>query len=368
MKIAILGIKTLPAFGGADRVVESLLKNWPHKNKYDIYLLRSKAQPLSCTDTMHYIYIPASGGKHLRPFIFFLLCSFHYLLKGNADIVHVHNSDFGLFVPLLKLKRNVKVVGTFHGNPYERGKWNALAKLYFKFSESLFVRFCDALTSVSRRDSMANKEVKYIPNGVDFFSKENVSGLVDLSKFGVERNNYILFACGRLDSTKGLHHLLEAYLSGDFVEKLLVIGDFSHDLNYAKQIRETARKSNKIIVHDSLLAKEDLIEVLKHCKAFVFPSEIEAMSMMLLEAISCKKVIICSDIEQNVEVVGSDYKYLFSIAEKNDLLQKMRMALQDEKPEEMMERLFERCAAKYKWSSIAEKYMQVFNEVASPAF
>jgi hypothetical protein len=41
----------------------------------------------------------------------------------------------------------------------------------------------------------------------------------------------------------------------------------------------------------------------------------------------------------------------------------MRMALQDEKQEEMMERLFERCAAKYKWSSIAEEYTQVFEGV-----
>jgi glycosyltransferase involved in cell wall biosynthesis len=64
-----------------------------------------------------------------------------------------------------------------------------------------------------------------------------------------------------------------------------------------------------------------------------------------------------------VEVVGRDYKYLFSIVKKNDLLQKMRMALQDEKQEEMMERLFERCAAKYKWSSIAEEYTQVFEGV-----
>jgi glycosyltransferase involved in cell wall biosynthesis len=363
MKIAILGIKTLPAFAGADRVVESLLENLPHENKYDIYLLKNEAEQLSCTDRMHYIYVPAIGGKHLRPFIFFLLCTFHFLFKGNADIVHVHNSDFGLFVPILKLKRKAKIVGTFHGNPYERGKWNALAKLYFKFSELLFFHFCDALTSVSKRESKRKKGVKYIPNGVDFFSEGTLSGRFDFSKFNLELNNYFLFACGRLDSTKGLHHLLDAYLNGGFAEKLLVIGDFSHDLKYVKQIRETASKSDRIIIHDRLLSKGDLIEVLKHCRVFVFPSEVEAMSMMLLEAISCKKVVICSDIEQNVEVVGRDYKYLFSIVKKNDLLQKMRMALQDEKQEEMMERLFERCAAKYKWSSIAEEYTQVFEGV-----
>jgi glycosyltransferase involved in cell wall biosynthesis len=209
--------------------------------------------------------------------------------------------------------------------------------------------------------------VKYIPNGIDFYSKATFSGRFDFDKFDLEKNNYLLFACGRLDSTKGLHHLLDAYLNGGFSEKLLVIGDFSHDLNYAKQMRETAKKSDRIVIHDSLLAKEDLIEVLEHCRIFVFPSEVEAMSMMLLEAISCKKVIVCSNIEQNVEIVGSDYKYLFSIAKKNDLLQKMQMALQERTQDVMVERLFEQCATRYKWSSIAEEYTRIFETVLSHA-
>src|SRR4051794_17238777 len=102
MRIAVFGIKTLPAYAGADRVVEQVLAHVPDGHDVTVYLVRGPEQ-LSCTEDRHYVYIPALRGKHTRAFTFFLLSTLHFLVKGHADVAHVNHSDFGLFCPLLKL-------------------------------------------------------------------------------------------------------------------------------------------------------------------------------------------------------------------------------------------------------------------------
>ncbi|GAB6282669.1 MAG: glycosyltransferase family 4 protein [Ignavibacterium sp.] len=368
MKIAILGIKTLPAKAGADRVVEKLLENYSSLNEYYIYLIRSDNNRLTCNKNLHYIYIPYFGGKHLKAFSYFLFCTLHFILKGDYDIVHIHNSDFGFFTFLIKMKKRTKIVGTFHGDPYLRTKWSNAAKLYLKLSEIFFIRNSDILTSVSRVkckeiDINKNKKIVYIPNGIER-DPNIVSAPAQLKKiFDLRKNEYFLFACGRLDSTKGLHHLISAYLKGNFRYKLLIIGDFSHDKMYSKKIEDLASRNKNIILNKNLLNKNDLFYVLKNSKLFIFPSEIEAMSMMLLEAISCESNIICSNIEENIEIVGDNYKYLFQNKDDVDLLIKMNDALNDKDLERNMSELKKAIIYKFNWQTIANKYEQIYYSI-----
>src|SRR5438105_4161482 len=99
MRVAVLGIKRLPAFAGADRVVEHLLDSSSSRHTYTIYLLRDGGRTLCCTTTRRYVYIRALKGKHLQAPTYFLLCCLHYLVKGDYDLAHVHNSDFGVLCP-----------------------------------------------------------------------------------------------------------------------------------------------------------------------------------------------------------------------------------------------------------------------------
>ena len=48
MKVAVLGIKTLPAYAGADRVAERVLENLPGEHDVTIYLLRGAQTKLTC--------------------------------------------------------------------------------------------------------------------------------------------------------------------------------------------------------------------------------------------------------------------------------------------------------------------------------
>jgi glycosyltransferase involved in cell wall biosynthesis len=363
MRVAVLGIKNLPAFAGADRVVEHLLEHLSPDHEYTVYLVKDGRPHVRCGPNRRYVYIPALKGKHLRAVSYFFLCCVHYLFKGDYDVAHVHNSDFGIFSPLLKLKRGVRVVGTFHGDPYKRDKWSGPAKSLLRVSEWLFVRSCDTLTSVSAEKRVGRRPIHYIPNGVDQTAADSDSpsphDAVDL------HGGYVMFACGRLDRTKGLHHLLSAYADVPTEKSLLVVGDFSHDAEYSAAIERGAAADSRIVLHRELLDRQKLFSVLRHCSVFVFPSEFEAMSMMLLEAVACEKLVVCSDIPANIAVVGGDYPFLFRSQDPASLRAVLERALDasasgwDPRP------LLERVTSTYRWDVIAADYERLYERRAA---
>ncbi len=371
MRIAFFGIKRLPATAGADRVVEHLLAHLPPAHEYYVYVLKERTgtTPL-CMGNVHHIPLPALPGKHLRPVSYFLLCSLHFHLKGRFDLVHAHNSDIGLFCAILRLRPGTKILGTFHGRPYLRQKWGLLARVFLRLSELYFAAFCQALTTVAPVERplpwpFGRKQVVNIPNGVEPHWDGEPEVGPDYPSLGVRRGDYLLFACGRLDATKGLHHLLDAFLRDPTGQKLLVVGDFSHDRRYAQQIDQRCSSHPEIILHRSLLPLDSLIDLIRHCKVFIFPSEVEAMSMMLLEVVSCKKLVVCSDIRENLAVVGEDYPYRFASGNPADLAAKLRAAVLDPDPLHTMEPVYARCMATFSWESIARSYVALYESLAA---
>jgi glycosyltransferase involved in cell wall biosynthesis len=354
MRVAVLGIKRLPAFGGADL---------PAEHEYTVYLIRGAGPMLVDNGNRRYVYVPAVGGKHLRPFTYFLFCSLHFLFRGRYDVAHVHNSDFGVFCFLLKAKPGVRVIGTFHGDPYERGKWGRAAKLYLRTSELCFVRSCDALTSVAISKKVPRRAVHYIPNGVDPWTPANGENTFPYEELGLEKARYVMFACGRLDSTKGLHHLLRAYAHlSDLAaaDRLLVVGDFSHDAEYSRRVVEEAASDPRVVLHTELLERDALLEAIHSSSAFVFPSEVEGMSMMLLEAIAAARVVVCSDIPENLAVVGSDYPFLFESGNVACLGAVLTRALEAPVNGDDIRSALAETTAGFRWDAIAAEYGRLY--------
>jgi glycosyltransferase involved in cell wall biosynthesis len=359
VNVAILGIKSIPAQAGADRVVERLLEHRSPEHEYWIYIRKDTESGATCHDNLHFIHVPALRGKHLGAFVYFLLCTAHCLLKRRYDVAHVHNSDFGLFVPLLRLKPGLRVLGTFHGDPYTRQKWGPLARFYLRCSERVFVSASHRLSSVSRFKDQApglfgRRSVLYIPNGVDAvdFSKPPQQPF-PYAQYGLVPGNYVLFAAGRLDRTKGLHLLLAAYRQLPQAPRLLAVGDFAHDAAYSAQIQAQAAEDERVVLYPSLLARDTLLDVVHRCAVFVFPSLYEAMSMMLLEAIACGPRIVASNIDANLELLGADYEFAYPAEDADALAASLGAALAAPAGSPA---LWQRTRERHSWPRIAKAY------------
>lgn len=372
MKVIVFGIKSLPAFSGPDRVVERLLDHIRPDIDFTVYLLRSGDGFGWRRPGCVYHRIPSLEGKHLKAFVYFALCALHYLLFERGDLVHVHDSSFGFFVPVLKLKPGTRVLGTLHGNPYDRSKWGRLAKWYLRMSELVFVRFCDYITSVAESkvqelQAAGISEIEYIPNGIEPLEAACADEEFRPEEFGLQPGKYLLFACGRLDATKGLHHLIEACPAGRFDLQLFVVGNFTHDKAYAAQIRSLCNGRPDIALLESLLPRPALLSAMKQARLFVFPSEVEAMAMTLLEAISVQVPVVCSSIPENIAVVGPDYPYLANVDTPGDLDLCIERALNDPNLRDTARHLFRSRLEAFSWDRLARRYERCYHAVVRSA-
>ena len=373
MKIAILGSKSLPAFAGADRVAENILLHLPAGagHRYHIYVVRTPAQPRAFDFAPHIrvIPIPALQGKHSRATTFFILSALHCALVLRPDLAHAHDSAFGPFVWILRLFRpRMPVLGTFHGNPYERAKWGRFAKGFLRFSEGAFIRACTALTTVARAkvaevQARVKTPIEFIPNGVQ--PAPAIPNTLLAEKHGLVPEKYLMFAAGRMDPTKGLHHLLDAYDQLQPGLPLLVVGGFEgHSQDYSDKLLARCRATEHVVLIPHLLAQPELFELVAGARLFIFPSEIEAMSMMLLEVISCGVPVLASDIPENTEVTGPAYPWLFRNAAPGHLAEKLALFLKDG-PGPEVAALRERCARDFNWTAIAARYLALYRRLAS---
>ena len=96
---------------------------------------------------------------------------------------------------------------------------------------------------------------------------------------------------------------------------VLVVGDLHHALGYEARLRKLA-DGLPVTFLPRLDDKAALMGLLQHCRVFVFPSTVEAMSMMLLEALALGAVGIAGDIPENTSILPLEYVEPQSLGEE----------------------------------------------------
>jgi glycosyltransferase involved in cell wall biosynthesis len=361
MKIAYLGIKGVPSKGGAERVVEAIGTRLSEKHQISIYCNRRYTPKEYRLPDIDLIRIPCLPGKHLQPVSLFVLSALDAIVRRRFDLIHLHNAEAAFVVPALKLR--YPVIATSHGPAYARDKWGRAAKSVIRLMDYFFVKFSSMLTSVSlpvekEYETAWGREVKYIPNGVDEnlpVNRERAAKILEAARVD---GDFILFAAGRIDRTKGCHFLLEAFSRIDTPCKVVVVGDLSVDERYGRELRDAVDSRVRFIPF--IAAKADLFGIVERAKLFVFPSTVEAMSMMLLETASLGVPLICSDIPANTAVMPAETRF-FRSADVDDLGKQLKWAL--DHPAEMAERALrirEWVRTRYSWDAIAEEYHDLY--------
>jgi glycosyltransferase involved in cell wall biosynthesis len=249
---------------------------------------------------VHLKPLPAIYTKHLEAIsntIAAIVCA----LRGY-DIIHINATGPALlgFVPRLFRKH---LVVTVHGLDWKREKWGTFAKLFLRLGARAAIAFPQRTVVVSQTlksyyETRYHKRVTYIPNGVTLPAPAPSGRSRGL---GLSPDDYILFL-GRLVPEKGCHLLIEAFRRLDTPKKLVIVGAPSHSEDYANSLRELAGTDPRIIFAGALFDDEKDM-VYRNASLFALPSTIEGMALVLLEAMSYGKCCVCSDIEENLEVI-----------------------------------------------------------------
>ncbi len=341
MKIAMIGHKVIPSQrGGIENVLTSLCPllaelgaeitvynrssdkiedNYLHEVRNGLY----KGVRLKTAPTIKLRGISAMIASYTAA----LRASF-----SNADIVHFHAEGpcAALWIPKLFGK---KCVATVHGLDWQREKWKrGPASKYIKTGEKVMAKYADKIIVLSEsartyfKDTY-KRDTVLIPNGIDRPKHTAADKITKL--FGLKKDEYICVV-SRLTPEKGIHYLIDAQNSVKPDKKLVIAGDTGDSDSadsYTALLRKKA-KDNPNIIFTGFISGDVLREIYSNTYAVCLPSDIEGMSLSLLEALAYGNALLCSDIPENTSVAKNHALY-FKKSDTNDLAKKLKLLCSD---------------------------------------
>lgn len=259
---------------------------------------------------------------------FFIINKIRNLIKSiNPDLVHSHYAtSYGLYGRLCGF--HPFIVSVWGSDVYEFPKSSKLKAKLFNY----ILDGADVICSTS--NDMANEIRKY-------YNKKDIEITpfgVDTNKFNIHNNilsnSYITIGVSKhLNKIYGIDILLKSFamlikeVNKDI--RLLIVGDgpdrkpletLAHELNIADKITFVGSVENKDV--PIYMNKMDIVAL---------PSLSESFGVAALEAESCGRPVVCSDVGGLKEVV-SDSKtgYIFKSEDIVDLKNKLKLLVENE--------------------------------------
>jgi len=367
MRIAILGSEGVPypnAFAKISEEIGCRLVERGHEVL--VYGRRRFVPDATPYRGMMRVPIPSWNSKHLDTITFTFLSTLHLLRSGWADIAHYHGIGPSLLAVLPPL-RGMKSVVHVHALDWQRAKWGLFARRYLRLSEATAVRVPQATVAVSLGlkaylEGRYGRTVYYVPQGLDRPVRRQPKVLGTLS---LRPGRYLLYM-GRLVPEKGLHYLLEAYRrlangsAGPEPPPLVVAGGAAHSDDYVRRVQDSAPPGVHFLGHVEGRLKEEL---LSQAYLYIQPSEMEGLSLALLEAMSYGNAVLVSDIPENLEAVA-EHGVTFRSRDVDDLAERLATLLRDPAGVRLLgQHAREHVLSRYSWDRVAEEMEAVYHHV-----
>ncbi len=283
---------------------------------------------------------------------------------SGYDIIHFHAEGpcAAMWIPKLFGKR---CVATVHGLDWQREKWGAsFASKYIKFGEKVMVKCADEIIVLSESaknyfKETYNRETVVINNGINKPTIKPADKIKSL--YGLEKDGYIC-TVSRLTAEKGIHYIIDAYNNVKTDKKLVIAGDTSDTDEYVALLKQKAA-GNPNIIFTGFISGEPLAELFSNAYIVAVPSDIEGMSISLLEALSYGNAVLSSNIPENT-FVTEDKAILFEKSNVSDLTEKLQMMCDDEKVvQNIRNGVADFVLLKYNWQDVAKTTLDLYKEV-----
>lgn len=273
---------------------------------------------------MRIVRLPTIRSKHLETPVHTLLSTLHASFR-HYDVVHYHALGSALFSFLPRLVGR-KTAVTVQGLDWKRKKWGWLASAVLRLGEQAAARLPNATIVVSRTlqrhyRSIHGAETIYVPNGTNLIERRKA---IHLFRPAFLPERYVLFL-GRFSPEKNCHLLIAAYEKLETPVELVLAGGSSYPDEYSRELRTHA--SSRVHLLDWVSGR-DREELLMNAILLVLPSDLEGLSLALLEAMGAGVCVLASDIPENREVVDG-IGFTFRHGDRSDLARMLNLLIDD---------------------------------------
>jgi len=236
------------------------------------------------------IWLSRSSGSKVDAF----LRMFRFFRQQRPDIVHTHHVYELIYAVVPAILCGARIIHTEHEYYSLLGKKTVILRY--------LSHFCCAVTSVSAEVTdflaetvkVSRDKLHTITNGIDI---EKFSGKSQLSRqsIGINDSSFVIGIVARLEPEKNIETLLKAFaeLSRQRPDAALVIvGDGSQRTTLEALARVLNVQQNVRF----LGPRFDIADIVGLFDVFTLPSRREGLPISLLEAMSCGKPVIASDV------------------------------------------------------------------------
>ena len=361
LKVAFIGGRgVISKYSGIESYYEEVGKQLVEMgHEVTAYCRSYFTPPIAKHNGMRLVRLPTIRSKHLETVVHTMLSTAHALTQ-SYDVVHYHALGPALFSILPRLMGK-KTAVTVQGLDWQRTKWGWLASAVLQLGERASARLPNGTMVVSQALQRRYREVHgmnafYVPNGGFLRERSVPRAILD---WGLEPGKYVLFL-GRFSPEKGCHLLVEAFEQIDTDVKLVMAGASSYCDKYSRELRTHASERIRML---DWVSGGALDELLTNAMVFVLPSDMEGLSLALLDAMGAGLCVLASDVPENIEVVG-EAGFTFQHGSAVHLADQLRFLIANAEVREAAGKAAtRRIEQQYQWHKIAAEIEQAYFEI-----
>jgi glycosyltransferase involved in cell wall biosynthesis len=366
MKIHFLVTKDILTGGGIEtytREVGSRLADRGHE--VTVYSTRGAGATPSMWEGMRIVWLPKVRPYWAEKFFGAGMAAWKAFLADSPDVLHLHSVAAGAMASFLRHKGAACIV-QMHGIEWMRSRWGGVARNVLRFLERSSLAYGDAFTAVSKTQceyfaDNYDTRCEYIPTAAPLKEHAEAKLILDL---GLQPKDYVLFAA-RLVPEKGVHYLISAFRRLATNQALVIAGD-AQSAAYHRRLLDLAGDDPRIKFLGSVRGRL-LEELFSNASLFVQPSELEGLSIGLIEAMSYRLQCVASDIPENKEVIG-DAGVLFKNKDVDDLERVLRGSIEDRAAAvEIGARARQRVEEMFCWDRVVDQLEALYQRAVSGA-
>lgn len=310
---------------------------------------------------MELVTLPALRQRSLETLSHTGLSVLH-TVRHRVDAAFVFNAANSPWLPLLRAAR-VPVATHVDGLEWRRAKWGPTGRRYYRWAESLAVRFSDAVIADAEGIRAYHAEAfgvdaHLIPYGAPLTPR---SGLDRLGELGLEPDGYHLVVA-RFEPENHVEPIVAGYVASRATRPLVVIGSAPYAEAYSAAVRAAAGDDPRVRLLGAVWDQELLGQLYAGALTYLHGHSVGGTNPSLLRAIGAGTATIAYDVVFNREVLGGDGRFFRT---PDALARHVEEAEADTDATLARGAAHARRARDYRWDDVAERYERLAHDLAA---
>jgi glycosyltransferase involved in cell wall biosynthesis len=365
MKIALVGTRGIPAnYGGFETFAEELSTRLAARG-HDVRVycrtnnVETRAQSYRGVRLVH---LPTIPHKYFDTLAHTGFATLHLLFR-RADVALYCNGANAIFTWIPRVA-GIPTALNVDGLERQRKKWNALARGWYRLSESWSTWMPAAMISDARvieryyLDAYG-KRSHCIAYGADLRA---VGSRTALDTLGLEPGGYFLYV-SRMEPENNALLVVKAFEKVTTDKRLVMVGDAPYAADYIRGVKATA---DPRILFPGAIYGQGYAELQSHCFAYIHATEVGGTHPALIEAMGRGAPVLYLRTPENEEVAaeaGIGYE-----KDEGDLAAVLERvcAMSETERRARGERARAEAGARYDWERVADQYESLFRSLLAP--